>query len=405
MVPKGSKRTTRQRWVLFFYRLAGVLFFASLGVIYWFFRGGDIYKLIELDAVWRVRALLKWNPQAVHGDVNKFDTPLTLTAKMGNFDIAKILLEHGANPNAQAEEAYHAYGRPLIGNQGTSLHFCAQRNDSRLTQLLIQHGASVEKSGAKVWITPLLEAVQSGSLDVVKVLLKNGANPNCFAHEWDGDYGIIDQKAVLIAYSKRRKTAYSEIFKELINFEADLENVLVANNYPEFNSCGIVHFSAFYGESKILKIALDHGADPNARSANNTVPLAMAALGRQPAMMELLLDYGADPNACGFLEMTPLLEALSFCQPELPESSEAIALLLRRGADPNVRLSDGTPAVVLAAKRWDAEMLELLEKYGADLSARDNAGRTALEEKRDSVIFNPSAENKLLIFLKMTSGV
>lgn len=58
--------------------------------------------------------------------------------------------------------------------------------------------------------------------------------------------------------------------------------------------------------------------------------------------------------------------------------SVVLRLLLERGADPNATRSDGVPAIVIAAMRRDARLVDELLAAGAEVDAADAGGRTAL---------------------------
>ena len=58
-------------------------------------------------------------------------------------------------------------------------------------------------------------------------------------------------------------------------------------------------------------------------------------------------------------------------------------LLLDAGADPDVRDSDGTTALMRAAYFRNVEAVESLIAAGADIETRDLAGRTALQWLRE----------------------
>lgn len=99
--------------------------------------------------------------------------------------------------------------------------------------------------------------------------------------------------------------------------------------------------------------------------------LADAVYRPSPASLEALttsLDRG-DASAAGAL----LIRAV--------ESRAAPAVLravLAHGATAGVRRSDGTPAIVLAARRRDHAAVDVLLAAGAEADARDPGGRTAL---------------------------
>jgi ankyrin repeat protein len=115
---------------------------------------------------------------------------------------------------------------------------------------------------------------------------------------------------------------------------------------------------------------LDHGADPNATGAHGMTPLASAARNGRVEAIELLLARGADPHrGCGVNHWTPLLHALHKDQlaaaarlmatctapsGELDDAlfmaagyaqTDAVAALLKRGADPRKDFGDGANAL------------------------------------------------------------
>jgi ankyrin repeat protein len=57
---------------------------------------------------------------------------------------------------------------------------------------------------------------------------------------------------------------------------------------------------------EIVRLLLDGGADPNAKSREGGTPLHSAAFTGDLEIAELLLAYGADPNATGPKDQTPL---------------------------------------------------------------------------------------------------
>lgn len=99
------------------------------------------------------------------------------------------------------------------------------------------------------------------------------------------------------------------------------------------------------------------------------------------------LDAGGDPDAAfrkteqvrghqpfTYESVLPLLHAAAE-----GGSTAVAALLLARGADPDVRDGSGATALMVAAGRSDADMVRLLLSHGAEPAARDGFGETALD--------------------------
>lgn len=126
----------------------------------------------------------------------KSDQPLHLAAHMGDGELVKQLIDHGADINyaRHGETALHAAiaerhreASAVLINSGanvnavnmsgrTPLHFLAAYiDDGKLAELMVGHGAYVnarDKNGA----TPLMFATRARNRQVADVLLRNGGN-------------------------------------------------------------------------------------------------------------------------------------------------------------------------------------------------------------------------------------
>jgi ankyrin repeat protein len=95
------------------------------------------------------------------------DTPLHWAAHDGHFEIAALLLRHGADPAAQ-ETRYWG---------GTPLHWAAERQPV-LVQLLLQHGADINSRNQRTGQTPLHYCARCDDVpEVAELLLFHGADP------------------------------------------------------------------------------------------------------------------------------------------------------------------------------------------------------------------------------------
>jgi len=104
-------------------------------------------------------------------------------------------------------------------------------------------------------------------------------------------------------------------------------------------------------------------------------PVALAAAIEDSTALEALLGSGANPNV--FLD-----RAAPLCMAVHLRLRRSVTLLLEHGADPNVKCADeqGNPPVLMTALRTaDANLIASLLRSGADVNARDDERRSALD--------------------------
>ncbi|KAJ7148555.1 ankyrin repeat-containing domain protein [Mycena crocata] len=162
--------------------------------------------------------------------------PLHIAARVGNTEIAGLLLDAGADPAA-------AWNISRV----QALHVAAQNGHRDMVQLLLDHGAPIdEEFGSGAFSeNSLHSACASGNLDVVKLLLQRGA-----------DFGY------------------------------------------EGHCGGLLGFAVHHGQVDVAKFLLAYGADPNVTVPLFYMPLHLATMNKDLGMMTLLLDNGADVDAC-----------------------------------------------------------------------------------------------------------
>lgn len=92
--------------------------------------------------------------------------PLEIAVSAGSADIVRLFLENGADPNQSSR-------------QGAScLEDASLRGFTAVVQLLLEHRAVIDQINQASGRTALYVASSFGKLDVVKLLLAHGANPN-----------------------------------------------------------------------------------------------------------------------------------------------------------------------------------------------------------------------------------
>src|SRR5436305_12162036 len=148
-------------------------------------------------------------------------------------------------------------------------------------------------------------------------------------------------------------------------------------------------FTARNGDVESARVLLAAGADPNDALPDGTSALVLAAHSGQGSVAALLLDKGADPNAFG-TGYSALHAAI------LRSDVNLVKALLAHGANPNIRMTKGTPIrrdstdyflpaplvgstpYLLAAKFLEPEIMQALVSAGADPKLTMPNGATAL---------------------------
>ena len=127
----------------------------------------DIFKLIFKGDTAKVKQLLAANPELVHIKGKDGDTPLHQSAFWGRLEIAKELVNRGAQINQP--------GR--LDN--TPLHNAAFMGKTELVRLLLAQGADLKAKG-NVGGTPLHSAAggreDQRKLEIVRILIEEGAD-------------------------------------------------------------------------------------------------------------------------------------------------------------------------------------------------------------------------------------
>ena len=252
-------------------------------------------------------------------DVNAQDgggqTPVSLAARWGRSDLMDIFLAHGADTSIRDDQ-----GRTL-------LHYAAQYDHVEVMRALISRGFDVNVQA--ITGTPLHSAAFMGRLAAARLLLDHGADP-----ERRGAYGW-----------KPLHVACVSATREPIN--ADL-----------------------------VRLLLDRGADVAARSDDGITPLVLASQNRDSAVVTLLLERGARPESAVPRGYSALRSAVDAKAPAIAR------LLLARGADPNQRYSPPGNQRLLSRTAQDGDLptARVLLDFGADPGLADDRGLTPLHE-------------------------
>jgi ankyrin repeat protein len=327
-------------------------------------------------------------------------TALMYAARAGHAGAAAVLLAHGAQldvatvvgrtPAFVAPNSVPGFGfgvgilrggvpadrgrrEPTPGGL-TPLHYAARHDRLEVAKLLVAAGAAINAREAND-ITPLLMAISNNAIPTAQYLLANGADID--ASDWYGRSPLWE------AVNVRNLYVHNATFRNGIDREPVLE---------------------------LIKGLLARGASVNARTRETPpfrhhllettgslewvdftgqTPFLTAALAGDVTVMKLLLQHGADPQINTFHGTSPLMAAagvnwvVAQTWTEGPEQLlAAVKLCHSLGMSVNQANSMGITALHGAANRGSDDIIRFLVENGADLTAQDNEQRTALDWAR-----------------------
>jgi ankyrin repeat protein len=247
----------------------------------------------------------------------------------------------------------------------TSLLFAVRDGNAAMTRLLLDRGADIgQSSGNRT--SPLLIALLNGQVGIASELLDRGANPNAA-----DDY----HRAALFAAIDLRNFNHEkytdlptdgrdplDLIKVLLKKGADPNaktNTVPVHGLMQFDASwvnfdGQTPFvrAALSGDIAVMRLLLDAGADAKIATVQGTTAL-MAAAG---------INW---------------IPGQTFSHSEA-DYVEAVKLCLAQGVDVNAANSLGFTAMHGAANRGWTSIIQVLADHGAKLDVKDQVGRTPM---------------------------
>ena len=190
----------------------------------------DIFTAISMNDLNRIKELVRRMPQEPYRHPY-LGTPLEWAARFGHTDVALFLIQHYSD----VQKSDHWRGEPLAA--------AAARGHIEMMRLLLKRG--FDPNGTAEGTRPLCEAVEHGQREAVEFLLRHGAR--------------------LALRDSAGNTA--------------------------------LHYACRRGEQKLAELLISKGIDVHSSNAQQFRPLHVAAEWERANIVELLLRAGADPKA------------------------------------------------------------------------------------------------------------
>lgn len=199
----------------------------------------------------------------------------------------------------------------------------------------------------------LLVHADSGNIETVAFLLKNGADPNY--QTWDGITPLM--------YATQ--TGKQQLVTLLLLKGANPNAKPVDGNTA-------LHTATFLNLDTIAEILIKYGAEVDAPNINNVTPLHYSITNGYTYLTQLLIYYGANPNNTDLMGNSTVMMATYV------GAFNTLTFLLDEGVDPNLPDNKGNTPLMVAAQFNDTLTMRKLLEYGADPLERNYSGYNAL---------------------------
>jgi ankyrin repeat protein len=339
--------------------------------------GTDVWEMFrgsiggDLDAV---RQLLRKDPSLVRCQ-HAYRTPLYFAVRENRVAIVEYLLAEGADPLGFAvndtlldiarDRGYREMERLLeaalaerfgASPRGEPVAAAIRARDLAEVRRLLDASPGLLHAGDRGSSQPIHWAVVTRQLDVVDELLDRGANID--ARRADG------ARPIQLTNGDYSYRGWRDVPEDVTTTPRQVLDHLVRRGAPVDIST-----AASMGDLARVRALLE--ADPSLANrpvdyvsyyASSGTPLRNAAARGNLEMVRLLLDHGADPN---LREEGIAPDGHALYAAAAGGHYDVARLLLERGAHPNPAVESSADALSRARSNGDARMIELLCTYGA----------------------------------------
>lgn len=322
---------------------------------------------------------------------------LFLVLKFNNLDMIKYLVENGADINAKNKDDLSVLQISIIYKKfdiakyliqkganifvkdkegNTVLHLAIQSKNLEITQLLVESGANINDKNIE-GITPVSLAVITNNLDIIKFLITASADVNRLLH-----MAIKIERIGIVKYLIEYTNA---------NINKNIDNV------------DALYLAVYKNNLDLVKYLIEKGAYIHINSPSRNTVLHLATRHKNIELVKYLIEKGIDINALDNSGNTSLHIAADIVDFGI------IKLLMANGADITIKNKYGNTAFDIAeSKHVQSKILDMLQINKSEI--KNNNENVKLNIMNNSHILNIMKSNKDipdfkdLIFLSELGG-
>ena len=286
------------------------------------------------------------------------------------YNLSKSLIKNGFDINMQDNEGY----TPLMTSLCNSKYKINDENDNKYTEanferdydmikLLLKHGANPNlknSDGCTIFDFLMINKIYKSIhiIKIIKLLLENNINIDTYH---------IHGYTLLHHYICEKKY---DIVKFLIENDAKV-NLQGGDGESALELC------IEEGNLEIIELLLKHSANPNLKNNNGEIPIQFIPHNKYnyKSIINLLMKYGTNINSQDNTGRTVLMDSVK----HLEKDFNIINILIEYGADINIQDNEGLTALIIASEQINLDIIKILLKYKyIDINLQDNEGSSVL---------------------------
>ena len=308
------------------------------------------------------------------GDIDLESSLIPDAIEENNIEMVKYLISIGQDVNAQIFADGFWINSPM--------KVAAQNGNIEIAKLLIDEGANLNSSDD--YIGP---AIDYGNYDIAKLLIDNDVfnlNTNTTreqAIELAKKQKYYEIEKLLSSEDSNNIAGYDELMnavskgymkalEKLIKDDTDLNK--------QYDNITPINLAAARNDKEMVKFLAEKGADINLEDGYGYTPLIIAIKYRNIGLAKNIIDLKPDLNAiCSATGDTPLTYLVN--ANKYGGGADLCYYMIKNGADINKKNKEGNTPLMIAAASYSYGIVGVLVNMGADYNIKNKEGKTAID--------------------------